>query len=409
MTVNAIIAEYNPFHNGHLFQLSDAKKAVDADFTIVVMSGNFVQRGAPALINKYKRTEMALKCGVDLVLELPMYYALSSAEFFASAAVSLIDKLGVVDYLCFGSECGNTDLLSKTAHLLTKEPADYGLALQKYLREGLSFPAARTKAIIACDRTLEKHLPALSSPNNILGIEYLKAIKKRSSTLKPYTTLRNGAAYHDETLHPAFCSAKAIRNRILSGENTAILADHMPDKAYAILASSVNNILSSDDFSHILHYKLLTEQTGSFYDYLDVSGELSDKISNHLEAFTGFEDFCSLLKSKDMTHTRISRCLFHILLGMTKNNISRYQSLDYTPYARILGFRKDAAPLLNAIKSNSSIPMITKLADTERYLPAEALSMLQEDIRMNRIYECTVAGKAKQPMLNEYRTPLIIV
>ncbi len=411
MKVNGIVAEYNPFHHGHQYQLHDAQKSTDADYTIVVMSGNFVQRGAPALINKYKRAEMALLGGADLVIELPMYYAISSAEYFATGAVNILHKLGVTTHLCFGSECGDIQILQRIADILLEEPQHYVEVLRSNLRQGLSYPTARNNALLQYDTELCHHKDVLSSPNNILGIEYLKALRRANSTIHPFTTMRVGNDYHDRRLGEKQSSALAIRHAIMSRQDTEYLQNHMPSYAYEILSTCLTskNFLHSDDFSAILHYKLLQEYENGFTQYLDVSPELSDRIRKHLWQFDSFQGFCNLLKSKDMTYTRISRCLLHILLNMTTSAMEAYRSMEYTPYARVLGFKKDATPLLTAIKEHSSIPLITKLADAEQALPPESFAMLNHDICANSIYESTLSLKANQPMLNEYRTPIVII
>ena len=438
MKVNGIIAEYNPFHNGHKYQLENAREATGADYTIVVMSGNFVQRGTPALINKFKRTEMALRNGADLVLELPMYYAASSAEYFATGAVSLLDKLHVTDNLCFGSECGDVTVLEKIAEILTAEPEEFVSALRHNMQQGLSYPIARTQALIEYNPAFAEYYDLFSSPNNILGIEYLKALIRRKSPITPYTTMRKGAGYNDKSVSAEQCSALAIRQAVFSGINSGIhqqektspenvipksagskntlqgtntMLQHIPQSAYDILTSCLtdNTILQPNDFSAVLHYKLLSECNNGFKKYLDVSPELSDRIIKNLYKFESFTGFCDLLKSKDMTYTRISRCLLHILLDMTADTMEHYKAMDYIPYARVLGFRRDAAPLLTAIKQNSEIPLITKLADAEKLLTADSWDMLKDDICRNMIYESATALKSGQAMLNEYQTPIVIV
>lgn len=411
MKVNGIIAEYNPFHNGHCYHLNNARHATGADYTIIAMSGNYVQRGAPALISKYKRAEMALRNGADLVLEIPMYYSTASAEYFATGAVSLLDKLGVVTNLCFGSECGDLSVLKKIADILLTEPPMYTETLRRNLRQGQSYPSARNDALLHCDSSLSAYKDVLSSPNNILGIEYLKALTRRNSSMEPFTAIRAGAAYHDKRLGTNQCSALAIREAIKSRQDTEYLETQMPQSAYEILAECLNNkcFLTSDAFSSVLHYKLLNEFENGYTDYLDVSSDLSARIRKNLDNFKGYEDFCNLLKSKDMTYTRISRCLLHILLDIKDSEMAKYRSMDYAPYARVLGFRKDAKPLLTAIKEHSSIPLVTKLADAEQPLTAEAYEMLKNDLLKNSIYESAVSLKSGQPMVNEYRTPLVII
>lgn len=422
MRVNGIIAEYNPFHNGHKYLLTESKKATEADYTVIVMSGNFMQRGAPALLNKYKRAEMALENGADLVLELPMYYATSSAEYFAMGGISLLDKLGVVTNVSFGSECGDLAVLEKIAKVLLEEPEDFAAILRENLKKGQSYPTARTNALLEYDADFKKYKDVLSSPNNILGIEYLKALLRRKSSIKPYTLLRSGAGYHDTDFSGVQCSAHGIREAIFDKWNTKaakecreqlseLLSNQIPENAYAQLCDCIQQgtFLHTNDFSGMLHYKLLTEASKGFTEYLDVTPDLSDRICKNVLQYNSFQGFCDLLKTKDMTYTRISRCLFHIMLDIKTENIDHYRHLNYTPYARVLGFRKDATALMNAIKKNSNIPLITKLADAEQYIEGEALEMLKGDILRNTIYESAMAIKSGKPMANEYRTPIVIV
>ena len=354
---------------------------------------------------------MALECGADLVLELPTCYAASSAEFFAKGSVALFDKLGVTTNLCFGSECGNIDTLSRIAEIFYTEPEPYVESLRCNLKKGMSFPIARTWALLQYAPSLSDDKDVLSSPNNILGIEYLKALMSRNSKIVPFTTTRVGADYHDKRLGTNQCSAIAIRQSVAAGHDLSYLASQMPGNAYEILRTSLEEQkpLFADDFSAALQYKLLTEYSAGYDKYQDISSDLSDRIRNTLPSFTGLSSFCDLLKSKDMTYTRISRCLFHILLNMTKEEFETCKSEDHISYARVLGFCKDAAPLLTEIKKNSSIPLITSLADARQTLPADALRMLDQDILRNQIYLGHLALKNKKEMVNEYRTPIVIV
>lgn len=414
MQVNGIIAEYNPFHNGHLYQLNSSKEQTNADYTVVVMSGNFMQRGTPAILDKFLRAKMALLCGADLVLELPAYYAVSSAEYFAMGGVALLDKLGVVDTLCFGSECGDLSVLNRIAKPLAAEPKKYTELLHRHLKEGLSFPLARTNALLEYDNSLSEYKKVFTSPNNILGIEYCKALLRRGSSITPATIQRIGAGYHDEFLVSAdtpTSSATAIRLAIGEGADLSCLQNHMPEAAFRIMENILDTSkpLFADDFSLPLHYKLLQEQAHGYERFLDVTTELSDRIRNNLYDFKNFDDFCDLLKRKDMTHTRISRCLMHILLDMETETMEHYRNMDYIPYARVLGFRKDSTPLLSEIKANASIPLITKLADAKDILDANAYGMLQEDIRINQIYASVLAQKNRTTMTNEFRTPIVII
>lgn len=409
MKTAAIIAEYNPFHNGHKYQIEETRRLTGSDFILVLMSGSFVQRGAPAIFNKYVRTKAALLGGADAVLELPSLYAVSSAEFFAGGSVALLNQLGIIDYLSFGSEYGDIRFIKNCADMLVADDPEYNSALSSFLKQGLSYPSARNKAVLQTisssglnhllskdgawsEETINK---LFAAPNNILAIEYCKALLALNSSIIPVTMKRQGAGYHETNLSDEsgnFNSASAIRNVIEQRTDT----DH----------------LTSNDFSTLLHYKLLTEREQGFTKYLDCSEALSAKIIKKLPAFTDFTGFCNLLKSKDITYARISRVLTHILLGITTPD-SYMQPLAerklYTPYVRLLGFKKDSAGLLSSIKKNSSIPLISKLADAGAILDKQALTMLKQDILISDIYESVYSSKYKKGSLNEYeQSPIII-
>ncbi len=411
MKVNGIIAEYNPFHNGHRYQLRESLRRTEAKYTVIVMSGDFVQRGAPALTDKYGRAEMALRCGADLVLELPALYATASAEYFAAGAVTLLDRLGVVTDVCFGSECGDAALLRQIAEILVEEPKAYSLSLKHYLRQGLSYPNARNEALIQNYPFLGAHKSIFSSPNNILGIEYIKAILRNGSSLNPVTVRRTGTGYHSHLPEDDQCSALAIRQALYSGADSSFLKHNMPEEAAEILAKRLSRTgpARSNDFSDILYYKLVMNRDKGYEKYLDVSGDLSDRILSCLDKYRNFDSFCDLLKTKDMTYTRISRCMLHIMLGIKKTDMEKARVLGTALYARVLGFRRSAAPLLNAIKGSSSIPLVTKLADAGEQLDKAALEMLRQDIRISQLYSGMAARRADMDPDNEIATPMVII
>lgn len=411
MKVNGIIAEYNPFHNGHKYQLTESLRLTDAQYTVIVMSGNFVQRGTPALVDKYCRTEMALLNGADLVLELPALFATASAEYFATGAVSLLDQLGVVTELCFGSESGDAQLLRQIAEILLDEPKAYAQSLKKYLRQGLSYPNARTEALIQNYPFLNQYKSVFSSPNNILGIEYIKAILKSNSSMKPVTIQRTGAGYHSRLPKEDQCSALAIRQALYAGADDGFLKSSMPKGAAKVLTEQLAKTgpVRNNDFSDMLYYKLTNEKNTGFESYLDVSSDLSDRICRRLDDYRSFDGFCDLLKTKEMTYTRISRCLLHILLDIKKSDMERATALGYTPYARVLGFRRAASPLLGEIKEHADIPLVTKLADAESFLGRGALDMLRQNIKITQIYNGVAAHRAELTPANEIATPIVII
>ncbi|WP_455718849.1 tRNA(Met) cytidine acetate ligase, partial [Anaerosporobacter sp.] len=215
MQVVGLITEYNPFHNGHAYHIQKAKEITNADYVIVIMSGNYVQRGTPAIIDKYSRTLMALNNGADIVIELPVIYATASAETFAAGAIRILHDLGIVNSICFGSECGDLTLLSSIAKALCIESEEFRDTLLKYLRQGLSYPMARKHALLntieLSNYTNQQIEQVIESSNNILGVEYLKALYRLSSNIVPYTILREGSGYNDLTLDTTFSSASALR------------------------------------------------------------------------------------------------------------------------------------------------------------------------------------------------------
>lgn len=415
MKTVGIIAEYNPFHNGHLYQLEQAKKLSGADYAIVILSGDFTQRGTPALVDKYARCEMALSGGADLVIELPTCYATGSAEFFARGAISILDKLSV-DALCFGSECGNVDALKRVAHILAEEPEDFKLFLRENLKKGMSFPAARSLALeqysgfsvasAAYDASL------LKSPNNILGIEYLKALYRRNSTMEVYSVMREGAGYLDTDLrNDSFCSALAIRQCIFDGGDSSRLSASMPCEALRILNRELSTgyPVSIDDFSSMLFYRLLSLQQEGYTAFADVTEALSDKISGQLMQYRSCSRFCdNLLKSKDLTRTRLNRCLLHILLDIRKQDMAAYADEDDTFYARVLGFRKSSEALFGRLR-DTSLPLISKMADSPKQLSPLGLKQLSSDIFAAHLYDSIRAQKTGSPIQNEYRRQIVMI
>lgn len=415
MKTVGIIAEYNPFHNGHAYQIQKAKELTNADYCVIVMSGDFVQRGAPALMDKYLRAEAALANGADLVLELPVYYALSSAEYFAGGAVALLDKLGVVDSLCFGSECGDIRLLMEFAQNLLHEDDVFKDALNRELRTGHSYPQARNAALAASASHLTAHINVLAGPNNILGIEYCKAILSTESAITPCTLRRAGASYHDNGLESNFCSALALREALRHAGTPDGIAGQVPESALKLMQESYLKTypVFADDLSLLMHYSLLSEEALDFTGYPDIDRELSDRIVKFLPQYRDFRSFCDLLKSKNRTYARISRSLLHILLGLRQEDFARYRDAGKIFYARMLGFREASSPLLTAIKEKSRIPLLSKLADAEKQLAPTGLSMLEKDICASHIYQSVARYKFPDADLSaeisEYKKPIIKV
>lgn len=411
MKAVGLVTEYNPLHNGHLYHIRESVEMTKADVCIAVMSGNFVQRGEPAIIDKYSRCQAAVESGINLLVELPSYYALSSAEMFADGAVKILAALGVSS-MVFGSECGDISLLKRIAELLVLEPENYKELLKKNLSTGQTFPKARQNAL---ERVMEQSFDTLlSSPNNILGIEYLKAILKRNANIIPYTLLRKGAGYHALKVEAGetFSSAAAVREQIYKQtKNCKIFDTAIPNSMKTILQSrlQVSAPVLLDDFTPLLNYKLLEICSECYQNknliakrlssYVDITLELGNRIAT---CFTGMDTFSELIlkiKSRQYTYSRIARCLMHILLNIQKTGALRYEAAQ-APYIRILGFDEKGQKYLSSIKKNCPVPIITKTADYKE--------LLRDDIYCASVYNQVVFQKYGYQLKDEFRQGIYI-
>ncbi len=411
MKVVGLITEYNPFHNGHNLHLQEAKRITQAHKVVVIMSGNFVQRGAPALIDKYQRTRFALEQGADVVIELPTCYATASAEGFALGAVSTLNHIGIVDSLCFGSESGNIQELDTIAKLFINEPIEFKEQLAFYLRSGLTYPAARQKAFLTCYPQTSKDISAsLSSPNNILGIEYLKAIHQLNSPITPHTITRQVAGYHDTVLDNPITSATAIRKSIEDVNPISTINQHVPEPVYKILEKEYMHTfpIYENDFSQVLHYKLSLESYDSLLLYQDMSDSIARRILKCKNELLPFSNMALTLKTRDITLTRVNRSLLHILLNIKKESYETFNTQEYTQYARLLGFRKESSTLIRKMQEQSTIPVITKLANANKALNTIGNLMLSQDIFASNLYNIIIQQKYNQLLTNEFKQGVII-
>lgn len=410
MVVTGIIAEYNPFHNGHLYHLTEARRRTGADYIIVVMSGDFVQRGEPAILLKEERTSMALNAGADIVLELPICFSTASAELFAKGGVSLLHDLGCVDFLCFGSESDNLEGLKQTASMLVKETFSFSESLKKNLKNGLPYALAMEQAL-SCEEN-----SFLSTPNNLLGIEYIKSLIRLNSSIQPILIKREGAAYRDNMLcETSFSSASAIRKEIISNGVTDKLVKEVPNFVFNQFQNQYKRSfpIVSNDFSSQLNYARLMYgiyDTQSYRDYSDISRELSDRMEKKRFYGASFEEMIMSLKTKQYTYARISRSLLHLLLGITEKQLLEWNVMPakeefHHKYARILGFKKSATPLLSQIKKQGNITLITKASDMKEL---KENSMLQLDIRSSHLYHMAVYEKFGVQIADEYRRGVIV-
>ncbi len=374
MKTMAVICEYNPFHNGHKYQLTEHKEQLGADGVICLMSGSFVQRGAPAVYDKWTRAKDAVLNGADLVLELPVVYSCQSAKRFATGAVKLLDKLGVVDFLSFGSESGNIFELRRCANIINSE--DFSLHINEELKSGLSYPSARTEVFKKFYPGIDETL--LSSPNNILAIEYLNALKNINSVIKPKTIKRNRN----------FVSASQIREKMAKDEDVTLFTPTEIHKTY-----------SQEAFDFLVLYHFRKESLEALQKICDMREGLEHKFKKALQISTTVDKLADTVKSKRYTRTRIDRIIVNSLLGIHDSDTK----LD-PQYARVLAFNEKGQEILANMKKTSLIPIITKTADAKSDNP-EFKRMLEKDILSTDIYSVIT----NQETGLDYKTSPIVI
>ena len=378
MNVVGIIAEYNPFHEGHAYQIQKAKEQCGAEFAVVVMNGDFVQRGEPAIFDKYTRTKEALLGGADLIFELPVRFGLSSAGDFAMGGVLALNALPFVTHLCFGTETGDLTPLLQAATFLCDEPDSYRTRVKHFVKQGILYPKARSLALAA-----ESGLPTETwdSPNNILGLEYCVALQKLHSKIKPFTIRREGQGYHDNDT-PAlsdFPSATFLRKKIRK-------------------AGEKEN-LSLSDFSSLIGYSLLTAK--DLCRIKDITPDLSDRIRNELPKYREINEFVKTIKNPSLTTGRIKRSFFQCLFDIEKEE-------PVMPYLRVLGMKKEASSPLSQ-KENASCQILTKLAFDVPKMDDTAKKLFAKDLLASDLYRQVFCHKYNQTLPNEYQhSPIVL-
>lgn len=366
MKVVGLVTEYNPFHNGHLYHLEESKKQTQSTHSIAVMSGHFLQRGEPAILDKWSRAKAAVEAGVDLVLEIPTLFSCSSAEYFAFGSVALLNSLNIVDTLCFGSEDGQLETMNNIADKLLSNCKDFEARLQNALNEGHSYPKARTLA-------LETDFDFKA--NNILGIEYLKALKQLNSSIEPATIKRVHAAYLDENLSGHIASATAIRKH---AHDLAAVKAYVPTSTFNILNQ---HQVYPKDMTQIILYKIRSSSLEALRDVHDMAEGLEYKIKKVAEKVNNFDELIEGVISKRFTKTRIQRILVKMLL-----NIKKEDMINIRPaYGRVLAFNDQGQQLLKKIKKCSDVPIITNI--NKCHLDEAAKKMLDYDILATNIYK----------------------
>lgn len=414
MKVCAVICELNPFHNGHEYLLRSARQLSGADCVIAVMSGDFVQRGQPAVCDKYARTAQALMGGADLVIELPVMYATASADYFAMGAVSAITSLGCVDSICFGSECGDLDMLTSCAGL--RSESDPGLhilsqgqdsatsknyKITKLLKEGMSY--AKAYATVTGNEF---------ASNDMLAIRYIKSLDMLGSDIEKICVKRKGGDHLDKS--EGAMSARAVRNKIFNREPFA----HMvPKYVYRNLESLANTAfpIRLNDFSiqiHTIISSIIEEEEYEgrrLTDYMDVSENIAGRIRSNLGSFKDYESFIGLVHSKEYTKSRVYRALLHILLDIRKDDYPVELDECGVSYIRILGFRKSSQMLLSLIKENCMVPVISKAGDAGSILDDDAMYLFGKDIRAANMYDMACTFKYGKDHAHDFARSLVII
>ena len=386
--VLGIIGEYNPFHNGHLYHIAKSKEETGANYVICVISGNFVQRGNTSIINKWAKAKMALANWADLVIELPTIYSISSAENFAEGAIKILNSLKIVDTLSFGMETKDISILNNIANVLYAEPKEYVTILAHELQKGNSFPKARENALMMYLNDIKKYANVLSGSNNILGIEYLKALKKTKSDIMPVGIKREKVLYNDEYMVDEFASATAIRKMLMTRQFDDIRKT-MPRSSYQILGQELKDghyVIDLSKFEKEIMYALRKMTIEQIKNLPDVTEGLEVSIKNAAESCNKLDDLINIIKSKRFTQTRIQRILLYALLGIDKKKMDVARKIS--PYVRVLGLNNRGKQLLSEIVRNN--PKINIVTSVKKYMDnvgnKNLKEMLQTDIFATNIY-----------------------
>ena len=420
MKIVGLVVEYNPFHNGHLYHLNKSKEVTNATHSIAVMSGNFLQRGEPALFDKYTRAQIAVSNGVDLVVELPSLFACQSAEIFSHGAVTLLNSLNCIDSICFGSEEGDIQILYQIASILTNEPIQFKNILKAYLDEGLLFAVARSKALydyISSNNLLdipeEKLNTILNSSNNILGIEYIKSLIRLNSNIKPYTITRIKSEYNSEIISSNICSATAIRKVLKDYCELSDISNVVPYHTLYAIENSIKKEFNPmfDEYYFDIIKQIIVRDINNLNSYFDVNEGIENKIYKSVFTSNSLDSLQQDIKSKRYTLTRVKRILNNILLGITKEDMNKVKSISYIPYVRVLAFNDKGREIIKQIKLNSDICIVNKFANIDFNSDTLFETLINYDIKAsnmyNLIYYKNNIDKLKGPM-DYYLSPIYV-
>lgn len=408
MKTIGIVAEYNPFHKGHAYMIQEAKRKANADRVVVVMSGNFVQRGEPAMFDKWLRTQIALENGADMVLELPVLFACGNAETFASAAVRILEESGIVDVLCFGSESGELEPLREAAKLMDNETEEFRRLLKEYLDSGMSYPSARAK----CTELISNiNSEILSQPNDILALEYLRALGRYRCQMEAVTIKREGSSYHSEDLEGKFASATAVRKGILNGDSVSAM-EQVPESAREVYLRALTfgtAPVTWAGLTHALHYKVRTLSAPEISEIFEVTEGLENRILHSLDTCYSMEDLIGFIKSKRYTYTKIQRILLHILLDIKTSEVDYFMKKSHMPYIRVLGFKKESADLIGDMTVRAKCPILTNLKKASDVLQDDGLHLLAVEKLATDLYVLGYPDEIKRAPNQDFTRPMVMI
>lgn len=413
MNILGLITEYNPFHYGHKYHLEESLSKTNSDYSVAVMSGSFVQRGEPSFIDKWTKAKMAVDNGLDLVLELPFIYSSQSAELFALGAVKLLNALNIVDYLSFGSEAGDLKPLKTISKVLLEEPDEFKASLTYNLSLGYSFPVSRSLALemfLKDDPLSFKYdfKSILKQSNNILGIEYIKALANTKSDIKAITIKRKGSDYKDKNMGSNFSSATAIRNTILNIDIEAS-KDFIPLESFRLLeehALKYGKFNTLENYSNLIRYLFLTTDRETLKTVFDIDEGLENRIIKFIEKSNSIQEIISNISTKRYPSTRIQRIFTHLLLDLNESELKELYS--YEPqYIRVLAANQKGLHLLNKIKKESNLKIITKFSNYKKYNNEIIDKFLYFETKATDIYFLGLDLKAPLVNMDYYVSPYI--
>lgn len=396
MKVLGIIAEYNPLHSGHIYHIQKSKEKLNCDCTVAIMSGNFTEQGNIALLDKFTRAKHAIKNGIDLVIELPAIYAVSDAGSFANKAVSILNDLNIVEYLSFGSETDNIESITHIANTILDNESDIWNLIKENLKFGISFANARVKALAKFLTNSE--LETLNSPNNILGIEYVKSLINLNSTISPICTKRQINNFNNERITPVFTSSTSIRKYLEENKDISLIQNYLPED---VLHSILNdNILFNKNLFELLKYKITIMSKEELKNIVGVTEGLENKIIKELSSSFNYDEYIHKLKSKRYELSKIKRIVINILLNTTKNDFITLKNSN-SNYAHVLALNHDKKELLSYLSKSSNIPIITSLnSKTLNKLTDNQAELLSYDLLASNIYSILVKNNLNKDYTN---------